>query len=129
MKVSGNFDVKLAPLSTYADGLAGVNLGRMSIDKTYHGGLKGQSRGEMLNAMTAMQGSAGYVAIEQFEGSLDDKQGSFVLQHFGTIDNGKDRLVLEVVPGSGGGELQGISGEMVITVENGEHFYAFEYLV
>ena len=105
IKVSGNFTVDLKPLENYAEGMDGVSLGRMSIDKTFSGELEATSRGEMLTAMTATKGSAGYVAIEQVTGSLSGKQGSFVLQHFGTMAKGKDQLVLEVVPDSGTGEL------------------------
>jgi hypothetical protein len=77
--------------------------------------------------MTSTKGSAGYVAIEQVIGSLSGKSGSFVLQHFGTMNRGKDNLILEVVPDSGSGELTGISGNILIKIENGKHFYEFEY--
>jgi len=127
MKISGKFDVKLSPLEFYAQGKDGINLGRMSMDKTFHGELEASSKGEMLSAMTSTQGSAGYVAIEQVIGSLSGMQGSFVLQHFGTMNRGKDRLVLEVVPDSGAGELSGLTGEMTIKIEEGHHYYHFEY--
>jgi hypothetical protein len=127
MKISGKFDVKLSPLDFYAKGQGGINLGRMSIDKTFHGELEASSQGEMLSAMTPTQGSAGYVAIEQVAGSLSGMQGSFVLQHFGTMNKGKDRLILDVVPDSGSGELSGLTGEMIIKVEEGQHYYHFEY--
>ncbi len=99
----------------------------MSIDKTFYGELEASSKGEMLNAMTSTQGSAGYVAIEQVIGSLSGKKGSFVLQHFGTMNKGKSRLILEVVPDSGSDELVGLSGSMSISIEEGKHFYEFEY--
>lgn len=102
-------------------------LGRMSIDKVFHGDLEARSRGEMLTAMTSVRGSAGYVAIEQVDGSLRGKRGSFVLQHFGVMSGGDSRLTLEVVPDSGAGDLTGLAGTMVIEIENGEHFYVFEY--
>jgi hypothetical protein len=127
MNISGKFDAKLNPLKSYAQGKDDINLGRMSIDKTFHGELEASSKGEMLSAMTAVQGSAGYVAIEQVVGSLSGKQGSFVLQHFGTMNKGKDHLILEVVPDSGAGELSGLTGEMVIKIEEGQHYYHFEY--
>lgn len=127
MKVNGEFQVKLQPMDFYAKGTDGINLGRMSIDKTFLGALEATSKGEMLSAMTATKGSAGYVAIEQVIGSLSGKKGSFVLQHFGTMNNGNSRLVLEVVPDSGSGELSGLSGKMLIKIENGKHFYEFEY--
>jgi hypothetical protein len=99
----------------------------MSIDKTFHGELEAISQGEMLSAMTATQGSAGYVAIEQVSGTLSGKKGSFVLQHFGTMNKGGDILILEVIPDSGSGELTGLTGRMKINIEDGQHFYEFEY--
>lgn len=127
MKITGNFEVKLSPLDFYAQGLDGINLGRMSIDKQFKGALEATSKGEMLSAMTKVQGSAGYVAIEQVSGVLSGKKGSFVLQHFGTMNQGSDRLVLEVVPNSGSGELSSLAGTMAIKIEGGKHCYEFEY--
>lgn len=127
MNISGKFDVNLNPLEFSTEGKNGINLGRMSIDKVFHGELDATSKGEMLNAMTSVQGSAGYVAIEQVIGNLSGKSGSFVLQHYGTMDKGKDRLILEVVPGSGSEELAGLEGEMIINIQEGQHFYQFKY--
>lgn len=127
MKISGSFNVTLTPLDTYTQGENGVNLGRMSIEKAFEGDLTATSKGEMLSAMTSTQGSAGYVAIEQITGTLMGKTGSFVLQHFGVMNDGENRLILEVVPNSGSGELTGLSGSMQINIENGEHFYEFDF--
>lgn len=127
MKISGSFDVKLNPVEGYAKGKHGVQLNRMSIDKTFHGKLEATGKGEMLSAMTPIKGSAGYVAIEQVVGSLSGKSGSFVLQHFGTMNKGAERLILEVVPNSGTGGLQGLSGSMAINIEDGKHEYVFDY--
>ncbi|MET6757223.1 MULTISPECIES: DUF3224 domain-containing protein [Pseudoalteromonas] len=125
--VSGEFNVNLAPIEGYASGQNGVNLGRMSIDKTFKGSLNATSQGEMLSAMTPTQGSAGYVAIEQVIGELEGKKGSFVLQHFGTMDKGQDSLILNVIPDSGTNELEGLTGSMKIRIEQGIHHYDFEY--
>lgn len=127
MQASGTFIVKLKPLTGYTPGSEGVQLGRLSIDKTFHGDLEATSQGEMLSARTAVDTSAGYVAIEQVSGTLHGKQGSFVLQHFGITHEGANRLVLEVVPNSGSGELLGLSGKMSIDIEDGSHYYKFEY--
>ncbi len=127
MQVSGKFEVKLQPLEAYAEGIDGVNLGRMSIEKTFSGALSAVSRGEMLNAITPVEGSAGYVAIEQVSGTLSGGSGSFVLQHFGMMSQGGNFLLLEVVPNSGTRELEGLSGKMSIRMEEGEHYYDFDY--
>lgn len=127
MIIKGEFEVKLNPIETYAKSSNGIKLGRMSMDKTFRGELSATSKGEMLSAMTPVKGSAGYVAMEQVTGLLIGKSGSFVLQHFGTMDKGKDRLILEVVPDSGEGELDGLTGKMEIQIEAGKHFYSFDF--
>jgi hypothetical protein len=99
----------------------------MSLDKTFFGDLEATSKGKMLSAVTGTQGSAGYVAIEQVIGSLAGKKGSFVLMHYGTMTNGENHLLLEVVPDSGADELLDLTGKMEINIEGGQHFYDFEY--
>jgi hypothetical protein len=127
MIITGEFEVKLNPLDFHVQGLGGINLGRLSIDKTFHGDLSATSKGEMLSARTALASSAGYVAIEQVTGTLAGRNGTFVLQHFGILALGKSHLILEVVPDSGEGELVGLSGVMEIKIESGKHFYSFDF--
>ncbi|HOP21326.1 MAG TPA: DUF3224 domain-containing protein [Gammaproteobacteria bacterium] len=127
MKVSGQFEVNLKPINASFNGEKGVHIGRMCIDKIFHGEFNATSKGEMLSAMTSTKGSAGYVAIEQVSGSLSGKSGSFVLQHYGILDKGHDKLILEVVPDSASDELTGLVGIMKINIEDGMHFYEFEY--
>ena len=97
--VTGEFDVKLTP-QTLAEGGADSGLARMSIAKQFHGELEASSVGEMLSAMSAVQGSAGYVAIEKVTGSLAGRNGSFVLQHHATMNRGVPSLSITVVPDS-----------------------------
>jgi hypothetical protein len=122
----GTFDVKLTPTPA-TDDPARADLGRMTIDKLFHGDLEGTSKGEMLTAATAIKGSAGYVAIERVTGTLQGRKGSFILQHTATMNRGVPSLSITVVPDSGTGQLLGISGSFSILLENGEHGYAFEY--
>ena len=129
MHAKGPFDVKLAPAAlAFDDSDEGAARGRMSLDKQYHGDLEAASKGEMLTAMTATQGSAGYVAIEKVVGTLAGRQGTFALQHFATMTRGTPRLEIIVVPDSGTGDLAGLGGTMKIVIaEGGKHFYEFEY--
>lgn len=126
MQATGPFDVKLAPQPPAA-GIESANLGRMTIDKQFHGDLEATSLGEMLSAMGQVQGSAGYVAIERVNGTLHGKRGSFVLQHHGIMDRGVPQLSVMVVPDSGTDELTGLSGTMQIVIEQGKHSYIFDY--
>lgn len=128
MIAKGRFEVKLQPLDTYMEKEEeGMNMARMSINKTYQGDLQATSQGEMLSLVTFTNGSAGYVAMEKVTGSLEGKQGSFALQHFGVMKQGENRLLLEVIPDSATGELVGLWGGMSITIEDGEHYYEFDY--
>jgi hypothetical protein len=99
----------------------------LTIDKQFHGDLEGTSRGEMLATRTAVEGSAGYVAMERVTGKLNGRSGSFSLQHSATMTRGAPQLSITVVPDSGDGELEGIAGTMRIDIADGKHSYRFEY--
>ena len=105
----------------------GVRLQRSVVRKDFSGDMVGNSEAEMLAAYTATPGSAGYVAIEHFIGSVGGKSGSFVLQHHGLMTRGEAALTVTVVPDSGTGELRGISGELTIHNDGGQHSYVLEY--
>jgi hypothetical protein len=127
-RASGPFAVTLAPQSPAWPG-EDAPLARMSIEKQFTGDLDATSRGEMLSAGTAVKGSAGYVAIERVTGKLHDREGTFILQHTGTMNRGVPSLSISVVPDSGTGALQGLSGSMQIIMENKQHSYLFDYSI
>ena len=123
---SGTFDVKLTPQTD--DKNADPALGRMAIDKHFHGDLEGTSKGQMLTGMTEVKGSAGYVAIEKVSGTLKGRGGSFILQHTGIMNRSVPQLTITVVPDSGTGELTGLAGTFTIKIAgDGKHSYEFEY--
>jgi hypothetical protein len=122
----GNFQVKLLPLP-FEGQSEGSKLGRMSIDKEITGDLVATTKGQMLSAFGDVKGSAGYVAIERVEGALQGREGSFVLQHTGTMNRGTPSLLVTVVPDSGTGGLAGLAGEFKIIIADGKHNYEFAY--
>ncbi|MEH6421177.1 DUF3224 domain-containing protein [Pseudomonas sp. CGJS7] len=125
-QIEGPFDIQRSPQPVHA--AAEGKFGRMALDKRFHGELQAVSVGEMLAAMTAVKGSAGYVALEKVEGSLGGRSGSFMLLHRGLMDRGAADLSIVVVPDSGTDGLAGLSGRMSIDIrEGGAHFYRFEY--
>jgi hypothetical protein len=126
LHAEGTFEVKNAPLPA-DDATSATPIGRFALDKQFHGDLEGVSRGEMLGAGNPATGTAGYVAVEYITGALNGLSGSFALQHFGTMQDNKFELTVRVVPGSGTGELIGISGAMTIAPINGKHSWKFEY--
>jgi hypothetical protein len=123
---AGPFEVKLTPQPLAWDH-EGAALGRMSIEKQFHGDLEATSKGEMLHAAGSVKGSAGYVAIERVTGSLHGRSGSFVLQHSGVMTRGAPGLTVSVVPDSGTGQLVGLAGTMAIDITDGKHAYDFAY--
>lgn len=125
-RATGPFEVKLAP-QPLSEVAAESGLGRMSLDKVFHGDLAGTSRGEMLSAMGGVKGSAGYVAMESVAATLHGRRGTFVLQHTGVMDRGVPSLTVTVVPDSGTGQLEGLTGTMSIHVEGKAHSYVFDY--
>ena len=128
MHATGPFEVKLNPQPAYNTDPAAL-LGRMSIDKEFHGNLDATSKGEMLTAGTSTKNSAGYVAIERVTGTLNGKTGSFALQHTGTMNRGAPHLTITVVPDSGTGQLEGLTGTMSIEIGSGKHSYIFDYAI
>jgi hypothetical protein len=119
----GSFTVDVRPLTPApAEGF-----GRFSINKQIHGDLEATTQGEMFSAGNPRAGAAGYVAIEQVTGVLSGRSGTFALQHFATMDAGGSNMQIVVAPGSGTGELLRLSGAFTIRIENGQHFYDFEY--
>ena len=123
-RATGNFEVTLNPLDNNP-GIEG--LGRMSIDKQYHGELEATGQGQMLTGGTTIKNSAGYVAIERVTGSLKGRKGSFILQHNGIMTRGTGSLVITIIPDSGTDQLDGLRGTMSIRIEGGKHFYDLTY--
>ena len=111
------------------EGVGRVSIGRMLIDKQYVGDLVALGQGEMLSAGNPASGSAGYVAMEHVTGKLGGRSGSFALQHAGTMHEGSSHLSIMVVPGSGTGELRGITGKLKLEIVERQHYYELEYLL
>lgn len=126
MKATGTFEVKSTPVAA-EDKVGDPLIGRLALDKQFSGALTGTSKGQMLGFQGETPGTGGYVAMEMVNGTLDGKKGSFALQHIGTMGDSKFDLNISVVPGSGTGELKGISGKMAVIIEGGKHSYVFEY--
>jgi len=124
-RASGTFEVKMTPMSP--DEIGDPSVGRMVLEKQFHGDLEGTSKGQMLAVSTDVDGSAGYVAIERVSGTLNGQNGTFALQHLGSMSRGAFELNISVIPDSGTGQLTGLTGKMVIKITDGNHFFEFDY--
>lgn len=123
--LKGTFGIKATPLSPDKS-TEEIVAGRMRFDKTFHGDLEGTSVVEMIGMMDKEKASGAYVALERFTGKLLGRQGGFALQHSSSMLRGKAEQRITVVPDSATGELQGLSGSMVIDIVEKVHHYTFE---
>lgn len=124
---TGTFDVTLDALPLHDALAAEKGFGRRALRKRFHGGLVGTSVGEMLSSLSAVEGSGTYVALERFTGTLDGREGTFCLHHLGVRRRGVPTLQITVVPDSGTGSLEGLTGEFHLRIEAGVHAYTFAY--
>ncbi|HET6335508.1 MAG TPA: DUF3224 domain-containing protein [Polyangiales bacterium] len=128
IRAEGTFEITVVQEPPY-ESADGVTLARASLSKKFSGTLEGSSTVQMLGAHTTVAGSAGYVALERLVGRVGTRAGSFVLQHNGWMQSGETHLTVTVVPDSGTGELKGLSGSMSIRIVDGQHHYAFDYVL
>ena len=124
--VHGAFEVKVTP-QPHIDGVGDPAVGRMALDKQFHGDLDATSLGHMIAFRSAVDGSAGYVAMERVVGTLLGQHGTFVLQHSSSMTRGTPQQSITVVPDSGTDALVGLAGSMTITIVDKKHFYDFVF--
>ncbi len=125
-QAKGEFEVErsVEPPCDMGDG---VTAGHYRFDKRFHGALDASSVVHMLAVGTDVPGSAAYVAIERLSGTVHGRRGTLFLQHNGVMDRGAATLSLSIVPDSGTGEWQGMTGRMAIDITDGKHFYTLDY--
>ena len=121
----GTFEVSVTPADPEVKE-AGLGLSRYTLAKAFSGGLTGSGAGQMLAGGPSEQVGT-YVALERFVGALDGREGAFLLAHRGDMNAQGYSLSITIVPGSGTGELAGISGEFALTIAGGEHRYDLSY--
>jgi hypothetical protein len=128
MKISGEFDVQLEPLpATLSTEGTEYQSQRFGLRKTFHGAFQATSVGDMMAAGSVESGAGAYVAIDIVTATLENRTGTFLLTHRGTRTSTSQALAVEVVPGSGTGDLKTISGTLGIRIDGGKHFYDFDY--
>ena len=119
----GPFDVTITPQETAAD----ASVARMLLYKEFHGDLDAIAHGEMMAAHEPLTGAGVYVALDRVTGTLHGKSGSFLMAHRGIANADGQQLDIVIVPGSGTGQLTGITGSVGIEIEEKKHFYTIDY--
>jgi hypothetical protein len=93
-------------IETFPDG---SKLSRSRATQTFSGDITGQSVAES-TLFYRPDGTADYVTIERLDGAIHGRAGTVALRYIGTYDLKLARATFEVIPGSGTGELTGITG-------------------
>lgn len=113
-RARGTFEITLTP----SEGLLEAT-GRFDFVKTWTGDLNAEGAGAMFSAGDPAAGAAGYVAIETVTGTLHGRHGGFVLLQRGLMLPDGMTLDYGIAPGSGTGELEGITGTVTLDTSNG----------
>ena len=104
----------------------GAELARVHIKRTFTGDLEGASTAELL--ISKSEGGGGYVGHDAISGTLGSRTGTFVFQHGGIL--GPDGVTNSgtIIPGTGTGELAGITGEgTMLADDEGNHTLTLDY--
>jgi uncharacterized protein DUF3224 len=122
-RANGPFDVTITKQETAPDAAVARNL----LYKEFHGELEAIAHGEMLAAFEPLTNAGVYVAIDRVSGTLHGKSGSFLIAHRGIANADGQSLDIVIVPGTGTGQLAGITGTLGIQIVEKKHFYTIEY--
>ncbi len=107
---SATFQIRTWDETPYDQIAGGTKLTRAKVVRSIQGDLEGEGTVEYL-MFYREDGTANFVGLERITGQLGGRAGSFVLEHTGTYTGGVSRTALSVVPGSGTGDLRGLSGK------------------
>jgi hypothetical protein len=125
MRATGTFEVANftpAPVPP-SDIKTGLPTGVATMTKTFTGEISGRSATLFTAAFDPATSTGTYVAMESFEGSVAGRAGAFNFAHSATtLGDGRESEFLVIVPGSGTGELTGITGDGGLTIaDDGTH--------
>lgn len=109
-RAKATFAIKSWEEKTYEELEGDGKLTRASVEYRYEGEIEGVGKVEYLMAYSD-SANATYVGVERIVGRIEEREGSFILQHIGMFEGGTATSALSVVPGSGTGHLSGLRGE------------------
>src|SRR3982750_4516895 len=131
MRATGTFEVaNFTPAPVPAGDIkTAVPVGVATMTKTFAGEISGRSSTLFTAAYDQATGVGTYVAMESFEGSIAGFEGAFSFAHSATtLGDNREAEFLVIVPGSGTGDLSGLTGTGGLAVdEDGTHRIWFDY--
>ncbi len=125
----GTFTVShFVPTDHVPDITTALGVGHAHMVKTFTGAVQGRATTQFSYAFSEATGVGTYVAMESFEGTLDGRRGTLNLAHSATTDGvtRSDEFFL-IVPGSGTGELAGITGTGAVVIDGDTESMRLDY--
>lgn len=116
MKAQGTYKVKKWEENQYAEISSEMKMAKATVEYSFEGEIEGNGLMEYLlfykyyDSNDPHKSSAVYTGLMRFEGKLQGKAGSFVISDQGKFENGLADSSLQIISGSGTGELRGITG-------------------
>lgn len=116
----GEFEITEWDAEAYSEAGSNGELSRVRATKVFEGEISGTSTAQLLMAGNAV--GAGYVASEQFVGTVGEREGSMTVQHWGVAEGVDAASSGHIIPGSGTEGLSGIAGRAIYTQDpDGQH--------
>ena len=109
-KLNGEFTLSSWNEETYAEREGERKLTRATVTQDLAGDITGKGEVEWLMSY-GEDGTAQFVGLQQFEGAIDGRRGSVVLETIGEFDGKQATWTAKVVPGSGTGDWARMTGE------------------
>ena len=126
---SATFEVKRWDEQTLSEVDGRLKMTRASVGFAYHGDLEGESAMEYL-MLYHDEGSAAVIGLERVTGQLSGKSGTFAIEYHGGYANGTASGDLDVIAGSGTGQLEGLRGHgKAVAGQDGTTSFSLDYEV
>lgn len=110
MRVTATMEIRSWEEKPFHDIEGGPNLVLANVCQGYSGEVEGE--GTLAYLMVYREdGNVPSMALERVVCRIGDRSGSFVLRHGGSYANNVARSTFEIVPGTGTGDLRGITGQ------------------
>lgn len=119
------FAVKAWDEKPYNEAPGELKLTRSHNVYSYTGDLEGESQLEFLMVYRE-DGTGSFVGQERVVGRLAGRQGSFILEHQGTFDKTTVTSTCVILPGTGRGDLRGLSGQGTLRLAGHAERYPLE---
>ena len=124
-KATGTFSIKSWDEQPYAEQPESPKLTNARVVNTYSGDLDGEGTSNAV-MFYASEAEATYMGYERVVATLGGRSGTFVLRSSGTYDGGVATTRWEIVPDSGTGDLETLSGNGGYVAKHGESAVPYE---